>query len=190
MLKKDIRKEFLSKRRNLSDQSEKQFNEGILKEFKAYPLTGIRFIHFYLPIKKFNEPNTYPIIEWLANEHPQIKIVLSKSNLQTSLMEHFLWDINQILQTNSWGIEEPLEGIKIVPEQLDAVIIPLLAYDQTGHRVGYGKGFYDRFLSECRTNCKKIGLSFFEPLIKISDINEHDTPLNTCLTPIKTYYFK
>lgn len=189
MQKKDIRKDYLSKRQNLAEETALQYNKDILANFKAYSFEGIRFIHFYLPIKKFKEPNTYPLIEWLLAKHPQINIVLSKSNLKTHLMEHFLWDGKQELHTNAWGIDEPSKGTQVVPKQLDAVIMPLLAYDQTGHRVGYGKGFYDRFLSQCRPDCKRIGLSFFEPVIKIEDINEYDAPLDACITPIKTYFF-
>lgn len=149
----------------------------------------MRFVHFFLPIQKFREPNTTPIIHWLLKDHPEISIVLSKSNLETNLMEHFLWDGLEELQSNRWGIKEPQNGIRILPQQLDAVIIPLLAFDQEGNRVGFGKGFYDRFLADCKKDCQKIGLSFFEPIAETIDIDAHDAKLDACITSTKTYFF-
>jgi 5-formyltetrahydrofolate cyclo-ligase len=64
-----------------------------------------------------------------------------------------------------------------------------LCFDLRGFRVGYGKGFYDRFLKKCRADCKKIGLSFFEPVKEISDIEEFDVALNFAVTPQEIYNF-
>jgi 5-formyltetrahydrofolate cyclo-ligase len=55
--------------------------------------------------------------------------------------------------------------------------------------VGYGKGFYDRFLSDCRPHCIKIGLSFFEPEIDIVDVLESDIKLDYCVTPESVFTF-
>ena len=67
---------------------------------------------------------------------------------------------------------------------------PLLAFDEQGHRVGYGKGFYDKLLSKCKPDCKRIGLSLLEPTSKIDDINPHDGILHACITPSKTWDFE
>mgnify|MGYP003575184065 FL=1 len=91
---------------------------------------------------------------------------------------------------NEWGITEPVSGVEVLPEQLDIVLIPLLVYDKKGNRVGYGKGFYDRFLSECRSDAMKVGLSFFEPVDLISDANELDIPLDACISPKGIFTFK
>jgi 5-formyltetrahydrofolate cyclo-ligase len=63
------------------------------------------------------------------------------------------------------------------------VVVPLLSFDKRGHRVGYGKGFYDRFLSECSRDCIKIGLSFFAPVEVIDDVNRHDVTLDLFVMP-------
>jgi 5-formyltetrahydrofolate cyclo-ligase len=189
-LKKNLREEYLKKRGALSEQELHQLNVDLLNSFKTLPLKGLRFIHFFLPIKKFREPDTLPIIHWLLKEHPEIKIVLSRCNLDTNLMEHFIWDDKQELLTNRWGIKEPQQGTKILSQQLDAVIVPLLAFDKEGNRVGFGKGFYDRFLGDCRDDCKKIGLSYFDPINKIKDIDPHDVKLDLCITRSKIWYPK
>lgn len=188
-LKKELREEYLKKRDNLSELDIHRLNNDLLNEFKKLTLKNIRFIHFFIPIKKFREPDTLPIIHWILKEHPEIEIVLSRCNLETNLMEHFIWDGRQELISNRWGIEEPHWGTKVLSQQLDAVIIPLLAFDKEGNRVGFGKGFYDRFLADCRADCKKIGLSFFDPIDKIDDIDAHDAKLDLCVTASKTWYF-
>lgn len=180
--KKVLRDDYLDKRNALSEGEILQFNNELLKEFKKLSLEEIHFLHFFLPIQKFREPDTHPIIHWLLKHHPEIKIVLSRSNLETHLMEHFIWDGSQELFTNRWGIEEPDSGTKVLPQQLDAVIVPLLVFDKKGNRVGFGKGFYDRFLVDCRPDCLKIGLSFFEPIEKILDIDAHDIQLDVCIS--------
>jgi 5-formyltetrahydrofolate cyclo-ligase len=67
--------------------------------------------------------------------------------------------------------------------------VPLVIVDSGGNRIGYGKGFYDRYLSSCRTETVKIGFSFFEPVGLIKDINQFDVPLNLCITPLRIYEF-
>ena len=69
------------------------------------------------------------------------------------------------------------------------VFVPLLAFDTQGNRVGYGKGFYDTFLTNCKPETIIIGLSFFEAEAAIEDIFESDVPLNYCVTPEKVYKF-
>jgi 5-formyltetrahydrofolate cyclo-ligase len=67
--------------------------------------------------------------------------------------------------------------------------LPLLCFDKHGHRVGYGKGYYDNFLGDCRPETIKIGLSLFEVEDEIDAIYADDVPLNFCVTPDKVYPF-
>ena len=90
---------------------------------------------------------------------------------------------------NEWNIPEPINGISISTEQIDVVFIPLLAYDKTGNRVGYGKGFYDKFLAKCKPETIKIGLSFFESVESIIDVFEEDIRLDYCVTPKLIYKY-
>ena len=104
-------------------------------------------------------------------------------------MIHYLWDEGTLLIHNRWGISEPdpILSQPVEAGEIDAVLVPLLGYDTAGHRVGYGGGYYDRFLAECRPDVIKIGLSFFEPIAAISDVNEWDVRLDCCLTPYTVY---
>jgi len=89
-----------------------------------------------------------------------------------------------------WGIPEPIEGRVVEPKEFDVVLIPLLAFDVNGHRVGYGKGFYDRYLAACRPDCLKIGISFFEVMAPIEDVEAHDIPLDMAICPTQVYDFR
>ena len=93
------------------------------------------------------------------------------------------------LKNNHWGIPEPQSGIKINPDQIDVVFVPLLIFDKQGHRIGYGKGYYDRFLSKCKKDTIKVGLSYFDPVERIEDIQSHDVPINFGITKDRVYEF-
>ena len=73
-------------------------------------------------------------------------------------------------------------------KKLDVIFVPLLAYDEKGNRIGYGKGFYDRFLANCKPDTLFVGLSFFPPEKNIS-VEETDVPLHYCITPEKILSF-
>ena len=104
-------------------------------------------------------------------------------------LKHFMFTSKDHLKLNSWGIMEPIEGENIKPTEIDMVIVPLLAFDKKGNRLGYGGGFYDRFLSQCRPDVMKIGLSFFSPEEEDLPNEDTDIPLNFCVTPSKIYEF-
>ena len=104
-------------------------------------------------------------------------------------MTHFLLTDNTKIKKNEYNIPEPVDGIEVPAKKLEVVFVPLLAYDKKGNRVGYGKGFYDQFLSDCQPDVIKIGLSFFEPEEEISDIFEGDVQLDYCVTPKEIYTF-
>jgi 5-formyltetrahydrofolate cyclo-ligase len=93
------------------------------------------------------------------------------------------------LELNQWGILEPnpQSAIRYPLSEIDLVIVPLLGFDKQGNRVGYGKGFYDRFLARCRSNVIKVGVSFFDPIDGISDITPLDIRLDYCITPTRVW---
>jgi len=91
--------------------------------------------------------------------------------------------------TNQYGITEPKEGIELKPTDLDLIFVPLLICDEQGFRVGYGKGFYDKFLAQCKSDAITLGFNYFSPIDKIQDTDEYDIPLNYCITPEHIYEF-
>ncbi len=87
--------------------------------------------------------------------------------------------------------EKKLEKLNeyIDEKKMDIVLVPMLCFDEKGFRVGYGKGFYDKFLSLCREDCLKIGLSLFPPIQKIENVEDYDVKLDFCITPNQIYNF-
>ncbi len=189
MLKSEARAKYLAKRKSISFDEKELLDHAILTEFKKIDLTALKFIHIYLPIIAQNECNTYPIIEFIQENHPQINIVIPKANFENGQMDAVFFKADTPLAKNNLGIAEPIDGEVIDPKTIDMIICPLLAFDLKGNRVGYGKGFYDRFLAQCKTDAIKLGLSYFEPIESLSDCNESDLPLSSCITPTKNYFF-
>jgi len=142
--------------------------------------------HVFFPIEKHNEVDSKLIIQIIQGKDKNV--ILPKINLESKTIDSFLLTDSTPLKTNHLGISEPINGIQINHDQIDLVFIPLLAFDHFGHRVGYGAGYYDKFLSEC-PNAIKVGLSYFDPINKIEDINTKDIKLDYCVTPKKVYKF-
>lgn len=187
--KHKLRQIYREKRLHLSADELSHLNELLLNQVKQLYVEAFRTIHLFLPIIGNHEPDTYAIANWLRTKHPQIRLAISRSDSKTSAMTSLTWDSNTLLTENRWKIPEPESGVLIAAHEIDALFVPLLTFDRMGNRVGYGKGFYDRFLSECRPDAEKIGLSLFDPVAAISDLNEYDIPLNRCVTPTKTWTF-
>lgn len=144
-------------------------------------------IHSFLPIKKNKEPDTMRLIQFLREE--QKEVVVSKSDFENYTMKHFLYDDELVLEVNSYGIPEPIDGVQVSVEEIEIVLVPLLSFDKEGHRLGYGKGFYDRFLAEVNPEAKKIGISLAGPFDSFHFVEPHDIALDYCVTPFELYKF-
>ena len=120
---------------------------------------------------------------------PGLKVTYSAINPSDYSMKHFLQYDEMTFEINKYGIPEPIDGTQIAENEIDIAFIPLLAFDLQGNRVGYGMGYYDRFLSKCRQDLIKIGLSFFPPAESIDDVDFFDKKLDFCITPECVYAF-
>lgn len=178
---------FRQKRLLLPASEIERNNDLILLQFQKIPLPFIQCVHSYIPSEKSAEPDTSLILRYLLFKFPELKIAAPKIDIQTLRMQHYRITEFDTLEQNIYGIDEPVSGVLIEPSDIDLVIVPLLSFDLLGNRVGYGKGYYDRFLAECTNDTIKIGLSFFEPINIISDTDDYDIRLNYCCTPHKIY---
>lgn len=102
------------------------------------------------------EVQTSGIIQWLMANSKTIGV--PKADLSTNEMTHYVLQNPDEWIENEWGIREPIGGKEIQPAQFDLVIVPMVAADKNKNRLGYGKGFYDRFLS--KTEALKVGLTY------------------------------
>lgn len=187
MEKKGLRLKYKKFRENLSEYCIEEMSLQIANQALKLPIWDKIYYHIFLPISTKKEVNTEYVMHILQGKDKSI--VVSKVDFDSGEMKHFLLQENTVLKTSEYGIPEPISGIEISPEILDVVFVPLLAYDQKGNRVGYGKGFYDRFLAKCNPNTVFVGLSFFDPELKIF-FDDTDVPLHFCVTPKKILDFK
>ena len=187
MTKSEFRKIYKAKRANLSIETIDEKSLAIANQLLNLNIWRKSFYHIFLTIAEHKEINTDYILNILAGKDKHI--VISKSNFETINLENYLLTDGTIIKPNHWNIPEPVDGIKIENSKIDVVFVPLLCFDEKGHRVGYGKGYYDNFLNDCKPDTIKVGLSLFEVVEKIEDVYEGDVPLNFCVTPDKIYQF-
>lgn len=186
MLKKELRKKYLDLRNSTSEEDVYNSSLTIANNLLSLPIWEHTYYHIFLHSTTKKELNTSLIITLLQGKDKEIVVPrMAKGNS----LEHFLLTDNTLLKPNSWDIPEPVDGIEVMPVKLDVIFVPLLAFDLKGHRVGYGKGYYDLFLSQCKPDAVKIGLSLFEAEKTISDVNPQDIPLDYCVSPSTTYTF-
>lgn len=187
MDKATLRKKYTELRSKLSNDQADDFSLDIANLALKIPIWDKTNYHLFLSIVSKKEINTEYLLQILSGKDKNI--ILSKSDFETGLMEHILLTDNTTLKINNYGIPEPINGFKVPEKEIEVVFIPLLAFDEKGNRIGYGKGFYDRFLEQCSPDTIKIGLSFFEAEEQITELSENDIPLDYCVTPNKIYTF-
>jgi len=190
MDKASLRREFLSKRLDLTQTEAEEKSLSIaIQTVDSLKDENFRTLHVFLPQRNKNEIDTWKIISILRHAFPDVNIAAPYIIPGTREMEHYILNTDTILIENRWGIPEPdpFTAQKVLSQDLDVILIPLLAFDKSGYRVGYGGGYYDRFLAQCRTDTLKIGLSFFEPVEMIEDKNEFDIRMDVCITPEKLW---
>lgn len=186
MNKEEIRLNYRKLRHALSADAIPEKSMRIANNALALPIWRANYFHTFLSIPSQKEVDTSYLITILQGRDKQI--VVPKVSGERFLSHYLLTDAT-VLKPNAWDIPEPKEGLKVPVEKIDVVFVPLLAFDLDGHRVGYGKGFYDVFLRSCRKDVIKIGLSFFEAEARIDDVAADDVALDYCITPISTYSF-
>lgn len=188
MKKKQIRKTYLQKRSHLTETQFNELENLVIKNCLALiKKSNPKVVHCFISILDKHELNTEPIFKYCWENN--IKTVVPITNFSTSTLKTSIRDTKTKLHVINHGIPEPEYPLYVENTNIDLVITPLISFDKNGHRVGFGKGFYDRFFANCTINTKKAGLSLFDPVDKIDDINELDYPLDYAITPSKLFIF-
>jgi 5-formyltetrahydrofolate cyclo-ligase len=186
MNKNELREAYRNKRENLSFDTIQNLSLKISNNILQMNIWSFFYYHVFLTITESKEVDTSYLLTLLQGKD---KNIIVPKVLTNNKLENYLLTDNTIFRKSKWNIPEPEDGIIIKENQIEVVFIPLLAFDQKGNRVGYGKGFYDNFLNKCNPEVIKIGLSFFEAEERIDEISNDDVPLNYCVTPNKVYEF-
>jgi 5-formyltetrahydrofolate cyclo-ligase len=187
--KSELRLIFKKLRNTLSSDQIEEFSLIIANQSLKLNIWNHQTYHLFLSITEHKEVQTEYLLHILQGKDKNV--VISKSNFEDHSMSHYLLTDQTLLKKNNYNIPEPTgKGmIEIQPEQIDVVFIPLLIADKTGSRIGYGKGFYDRFLAQCKPDVVKIGLSFFEPLQEEIEVGKFDVRLDYLVTLDEVYRF-
>ena len=191
-----LRREALARRLAL-DAGEVARRSGKLREHLTcnFPVASWRWLHLFLPLRARNEPDTWDIVRWVWGAEIPLRLVAPVVQPDGVSLRHYELTPDSQLTKNRWGIDEPVPDAVVTPEVLpvllDAVLVPLLAVDRAGQRVGYGGGFYDRFLAQCQPGTPFIGLNVLDdaPVARIADVLPTDVPLTACITPSGVRHF-
>jgi 5-formyltetrahydrofolate cyclo-ligase len=187
MTKQELREHYKEKRRELSPGEHSSFSNSIVERALSSFQMEEKIVSLFLPIERQKEINTYSLWEKITGFGSQVAVPVM--NAQKGDLKHILLLNHNQLTVNEYGVPEPQTGKVIAAHKIDVVFVPLLCFDEKGHRVGYGGGYYDRFLKKCNHQCKFIGLSVFPPVAKIDDIANTDIKLHAVVTPEKVYRF-
>jgi 5-formyltetrahydrofolate cyclo-ligase len=190
MNKQEARAIYRERRKELTERDVLKLQDLLLIRFQQVEMPPLHLVHAYVPLEESREPDPEPLLRWLKFRHPGLQVAAPRVVPGSRDMEHFQVDEETTWTVNRWGIPEPFNGAAVDIDQINMVLVPLLAFDRNGQRVGYGKGYYDRFLSACNAGTIKLGLSFFEAEESIEDTDTFDVRLDYVVTPERIYAFE
>ena len=175
MNKSEIRKQILRIRKKKNSKNLKINFNHILKVLKQKKING-KVIGGYYPYNY--EVNIMEILREFEKKKYQILLPKIKKN---SLMDFFHWSTKEPLSTNKYGIPEPISNKVKYPNIL---LVPLVAFDKNLNRVGYGGGYYDRYIQRIKKKKKimTIGLAYSFQKVKRIPINKYDIKLDFIVT--------
>ena len=178
MSKSKLRRKILNLRKKKSHKKLSLYPVKIYRFLKKNKIS-FKNVGGYYPCN--NEIDDLEILNFFRNKKISISLPIIKENNQ---MDFFEWSNKNPLKINKYGIAEPISSKKIYP---DVIFVPLVAYDNDLNRLGYGGGFYDRYLEKVSKIKKifKIGLGFSYQEIKKIPINKYDKKLDLIITEKK-----
>ena len=194
MSHRDVLAEEIQKIRQLArarrrDQPDKdQLSRRILETALSLPeVQAARTLLFYVDVRdEVRTRHTLPTA--LSTDR---RIIVPWCNDAGELELFHLEELSE-LESGRYGILEPRPELRELPEkclqpdQLDAVLVPGVAFDKTGGRLGHGKGYYDRLLNRVRPDCALIGLAFEFQMFETIPMSEHDVQMNLVVTEQST----
>lgn len=188
MTKDELRKSCLASRRAMSAAEKARADDQLLIRLQTLSLPPLQHLMNYWPITAMKEPDTHLFEDFLRFRNPGIQVYYPRQSSGGQLEAIPVEEDSEFIK-GPFGVMEPAAGEPADPAVLDLVIVPLLAADQQGYRLGYGKGYYDRFLPRCRPDCLRIGFTYFEPVTTLPGRHEFDVPLDICITPQHCHVF-
>lgn len=182
MDKKNLRAEILEKRKNISREELEKKSSSIAKSlFSTDYYKRSNYIMAYIDFR--NEVKTEEIVKTALKEGKNVVIPISVvENKQLILSQLFNYD--KELEASTYGILEPKSEFvrEIHPELIDLILVPGVAFDRRGYRIGYGGGYYDRFLSKIHKSVPKVALAFNLQITPHIKEGKYDIPVDYVIT--------
>lgn len=177
--KETLRQKLLEQRAAISEPEFYGASADIIEELKEQrEYQNAETVHCYVSMNGRREVATRELIKEMIARG--VHVIVPVTNFENGTLTHIRLTSFSDLQKNKWGVLEPKVGREVSPEILDLVIVPMVGGDENCNRIGYGKGFYDRFLKQ--VNCAKIGLSFEITITDKVPTEEFDIPLDKIIT--------
>lgn len=181
--KETIRKRLLEQRKAIPDEEFRQSSAKIIHRLEQQSeFKKAKTVHCYISMNNRREVDTHELIKKMQTEDK--KVVVPVTNFKDRTLSHIHLSSYDDLQENKWGVPEPKDGGHVSPEAIDLVIVPMVGADEQCNRIGYGAGFYDRFLQN--VSCPKMGLIFEQNVVDKLPVEEFDVPLDKILTETRT----
>ena len=188
MKKVRLREKYLARRQAMDAGRYHQQSQQIqARFFQHFNLAHYPYIHTYLACAERREVDTWGIVHVILSQYPQVVLAVPKLLGGPGQMESCPIDQATTFQSHAWGMQEPTGGRRVPAADFLLVILPVIAFDKHGYRVGYGQGYYDRFLQQCRPDVTKVGLCFAGPVSTVTDLHMHDVPMDYCVTPSQVF---
>lgn len=175
--KNTLREKIKQRRKNLTHDEILQKSEKItsfLTETQIYQTAKCICVY----MASFNEPRTLPFIEKALADGK--KICLPVTDIESNTLSLSYISDTALLKKGAYGILEPSVIDNANPHDIDLIIVPGIVFDRNGSRIGFGKGFYDRLLSD--TSAVKVGVCYAFQLCEGIPADKHDIPMNMIVT--------
>jgi len=177
--KEELRGQLLKLRKSLSEQEFRDRSRKIVARLQSLPeFTNASTIHCYVSMNDRREVDTHTLIRQMLQTDKEVVVPITQ--FEDGTLRHVKLDSFDDLRENKWGVLEPEDNQQVPLDELDVVIVPMVAGDMDCNRMGYGKGFYDRFLKDVA--CPKIGLLFEQNILDQLPVEEFDIALDNIVT--------
>ena len=181
-LKNNLRKNMLIKRKNMSQKDIFTFSNKIVNKLMKLP-QFINSKNIMLYISFNNEVDTFKLATWCLNNNKTViapYCIKSTSNIIPFIINNLETDLTK----STFGIMEPKHDIlmKANMKNIDLIIVPGVVFDMTCNRIGFGAGYYDRFLPMKAQNTPTIGIAYDYQIINKVPVGEYDVPLDFIIT--------
>ena len=175
-MKNQLKESMLEKRNSLSKEEIFEKSAQIKKNlFSLEQYKKSKTIMFFVSFN--SEVNTHSMIKDALKN----KTLVVPKVVQHEIEPSVIIDFDNLVESGSFGILEPIDLMKIAYKNINLVLVPGIAFDKEGHRIGYGFGYYDKFLAKV-PKAVKIGLCFDFQVVDKIPLETHDVPVDFIVT--------